>query len=79
MLSLVNTDPNKPARVSVKIVGATPHRASARVLTTPDMNTHNTFEKPDMVAPATYTGGKNKGDAWVFDLPSKSVVVATFQ
>jgi alpha-N-arabinofuranosidase len=47
------------------------------VLTTPAMNTHNTFEKPDTVAPVAYTGGKKKGDAWVFDLPSRSVVVAT--
>jgi alpha-N-arabinofuranosidase len=47
------------------------------VLTTPAMNTHNTFEKPATVQPAAFTGGKKKGDAWVFDLPSKSVVVAT--
>jgi alpha-N-arabinofuranosidase len=77
VLSLVNTDPNKPARVTVKITGASPGKIDARVLTTPAMNTHNTFEKPDTVAPVAYTGGKRKGDAWVFDLPSRSVVVAT--
>jgi alpha-N-arabinofuranosidase len=77
VLSLVNTDPNRPARVTVRITGATPGRASARVLTTPAMNTHNTFEKPDTVAPVAFSGGKTKGGAWIFDLPSKSVVVAT--
>ena len=41
------------------------------------MNTHNTFEKPDAVQPAAFSGGKLKGDCWVFDLPAKSVVVAT--
>jgi alpha-N-arabinofuranosidase len=77
VLSLVNTDPNKSARVTVKITGASVGKLAARLLTTPAMNTHNTFEKPDTVAPVAYTGGKKKGDAWVFDLPSRSVVVAT--
>jgi alpha-N-arabinofuranosidase len=63
--------------VTVNIAGAKAGRISARLLTTPAMNTHNTFEKPDTVAPVAFGGGKKKGDAWVFDLPSKSVVVAT--
>jgi alpha-L-arabinofuranosidase len=77
VLSIVNTDPNRPARVSVKIAGASASKLNARLLTTPAMNAHNTFEKPDSVAPVGYTGGKKKGDAWVFDVPSKSVMVAT--
>ncbi|HTU66435.1 MAG TPA: alpha-L-arabinofuranosidase C-terminal domain-containing protein [Steroidobacteraceae bacterium] len=77
VLSLINTDPNKPATVTVKISGASASKLAARLLTTPAMNTHNTFEKPDMVAPVAFTGGKKKGDSWVFELPSKSVVVAT--
>lgn len=77
VLSLVNTDATKPVRITVKIAGARPGRISARVLTTQAMNTHNTFEKPATVQPAAFTGGKKKGDTWVFDVPSKSVVVAT--
>jgi alpha-L-arabinofuranosidase len=77
VLSLVNTNPNKPARVTVKIQGATAKKISARVLTTDAMNAHNTFDSPEAVKPAAFNGGKLKGDSWVFDLPSKSVVVAT--
>jgi len=77
VLSLVNTDPNKPARVTAKIAGAAAKKMSARILTTPAMNTHNTFDAPNAVQPATFTGGKAKGDGWVFDLPAKSVVVVT--
>jgi len=77
VLSLVNTDPNKPASVTVKITGASASKVAARLLTTPAMNTHNTFEKPDSVAPVAFTGAKKKGDAWVFELPARSVVVAT--
>ncbi|HWN47142.1 MAG TPA: alpha-L-arabinofuranosidase C-terminal domain-containing protein, partial [Steroidobacteraceae bacterium] len=56
VLSLVNTDPNKPARVTAKISGAAAKKMSARVLTTPAMNAHNTFDAPNAVQPATFTG-----------------------
>ena len=77
VLSLVNTDPNKPARVTAKISGAAAKKMSARVLTTPAMNAHNTFDAPNAVQPANFKGGKAKGDGWVFELPAKSVVVVT--
>ena len=76
LVALVNTDPMKPARVTARITGQNPKTITARVLTTEAMNTHNTFEKPNAVQPTAFTGGKRKGDAWVFDLPAKSVVVA---
>ena len=79
LLALVNTDPSKPARVTAKVAGSTPRKMTARVLTAPAMNTHNTFDAPNTVQPAAFTGGKLKGDTWVFDLPAKSVVVATLK
>jgi len=77
VLSLVNTDPNKPARVTTKISGASPKKMNARILTTEAMNAHNTFDQPNNVQPAAFNGGKARGDSWVFDLPAKSVVVVT--
>jgi alpha-N-arabinofuranosidase len=77
VLALVNSDPNTPARVTTKIAGASAKKISARVLTAPQMNIHNTFDHPDAIEPAAFTGGKRRGDSWVFDLPAKSVVVAT--
>jgi alpha-N-arabinofuranosidase len=77
VLALVNTDPNNPARVTAMITGAAAKKMSARVLTTPAMNTHNTFAAPDTVHPAVFKAGKPQGDGWIFDLPPKSVVVAT--
>jgi alpha-N-arabinofuranosidase len=77
LLALVNTDPGKPARVTVKLDGATAKKVNARLLTTPAMNTHNTFDQPDTVHPVTFNDARLKGDTVIFDLPSKSVVVAT--
>src|SRR5262249_19327781 len=82
VLALVNTDPGNPARLTARIAGGKARPGamtmSARVLTTPDMNTHNTFDKPDAVQPAPFKGAKAQGDDWIFELPPKSVVVATF-
>ena len=77
LMALVNTDPGKPARVTTHITGDEARRFSGRVLTTPEMNTHNTFDKPNTVQPAPFTAGRQKGHAWVFELPPKSVVVVT--
>jgi alpha-L-arabinofuranosidase len=77
VLALVNADPNKAARVTVKYPGAAPKSFAARVLTTAAMNAHNTFDKPNAVQPAAFNGAKKRGDSWVFELSAKSVVVAT--
>jgi alpha-N-arabinofuranosidase len=77
-LALVNTNPGVGARLTVKVAGGTAGKVNARVLTSPAMNTHNTFDKPNALEPAAFTGAKRRGDEWVFELPAKSVVVATF-
>ena len=77
VLALVNTDPNKGATVKTKIAGAAPKKATGRVLTSAAMNTHNTFDKPDALQPAAFSGAKRKGDEWSIELPAKSVVVVT--
>ena len=78
-LSIVNLDPNRPAQVSTKIVGASAKRITGRLLTAPAMNTVNTFDKPDGVKPARFTGMQVQGDQITLSLPSKSVVVLEIQ
>ena len=74
-VSVVNLDPNRPAQVSMKINGATPANINGRVLTAQAMNATNTFERPDAVRPAPFTGFKTEGGVVTLSLPSKSVVV----
>jgi len=78
-LSIVNLDPNRPAQISTKIVGASAKSITGRVLTAPAMNTVNTFDKPDAVKPARFTGIQVQGDQITLSLPSKSVVVLEIQ
>jgi alpha-N-arabinofuranosidase len=74
-LSIVNLDPNRAAQVSTRITGASGKSITGRILTAPAMNTVNTFDKPDVVRPAPFTGIKVQGDQITLSLPSKSVVV----
>jgi alpha-L-arabinofuranosidase len=76
LVAFVNANPNASATVRTIITGAKAAKVNARVLTTPAMNTHNTFDKPTAVQPAPFKGAKLQGDTWTFTLPSKSVVVA---
>lgn len=41
------------------------------------MNAHNTFDSPDLVKTADFTGFNLTGDGFTVTLPAKSVVVVT--
>ncbi|HVF41858.1 MAG TPA: alpha-N-arabinofuranosidase [Pyrinomonadaceae bacterium] len=74
-VSVVNLDPNRAAHVTMKVDGATPANINGRVLTAQALNAVNTFERPEAVRPAAFTGFKSEGGAVTLSLPSKSVVV----
>jgi alpha-N-arabinofuranosidase len=73
-LSLVNVDPNRPARISAAIPGLTARGASGRILTGTAVDSHNNFDDPDEVAPAPFSGRARDG-ALEFELPPKSIAV----
>jgi alpha-L-arabinofuranosidase len=70
LLALVNLDPERPARVTTNLNGA----AAGRVLTAAAIDAHNTFERPQAVAPAAYAA-KPGAQGLVLELPAKSIVV----
>lgn len=74
-VSLCNLDPNNPAEVNCELRGAMPQKLSGRVLTAPQINTHNTFDQPDNVKPAKFEAVKSLGSGFVATLPPKSVVM----
>ena len=78
-LSVVNLDPNRPARVSTKVTGASAKAVKGRVLTAPAINTINTFDRPDTVKPAPFNGFQLQGDQLTLSLPARSVVVLEIQ
>lgn len=74
-VTLANMDPNRARPVSIAMQGHGMTAVSGRVLTASDMRAHNTFERPDVVRPATYTGARITGGTLSAELPPMSVVV----
>jgi alpha-N-arabinofuranosidase len=79
VLSLANTSAAQPAALSVSLQGVAPKSVAGRILTAPLLDAHNTFEAPNAVQPAAFTGASLKGGALEIALPAKSVVVLTLQ
>jgi alpha-N-arabinofuranosidase len=73
-IALVNLDPNKAASVTATITGRSIASAAGQLLTAAAMDGHNSFDKPNAVAPTAITGTV-RGDRLTLVLPPKSVVV----
>lgn len=78
-ISLTNLDPNRARTVRTELRGANVHAVSGRILTAATMGAHNTFEQPDAVHLASFTGARLAGDRLTVELPPKSVVVLELQ
>jgi alpha-N-arabinofuranosidase len=74
-LSLVNLDPNQPAEITTTFMGSTIRSVSGEVLTAPAVNTANTFDHPNAVRPARFSGYKIQNSQVILSIPPKSVVV----
>lgn len=74
-LALVNIDPHHAITVSARIEGMSAPAATGQVLTAAAMDAHNTFEHPDALRPAPFSGGAGAGGRLVLRLPPKSVAV----
>jgi alpha-N-arabinofuranosidase len=74
-ISLVNTNPDAAANVACDVSGANIGSVSGRVLTAPSMTSHNTFDAPHTVEPASFAGASVSGGHLTVTLPPLSVVV----
>ena len=74
-ISICNLDPNHEAGIECELRGMQAEHVSGRVLTAPEMNTHNTFEDPEQIRPAIFKSVKLKKNLITATLPAKSVVV----
>ncbi|HEX2861833.1 MAG TPA: alpha-N-arabinofuranosidase [Lacunisphaera sp.] len=74
-LSLVNLHPSEPITVATALEGVTARTVTGRILTGPEMNSRNTFDAPEAVKPAAFTGATLAHGKLNVTLPAKSVVV----
>jgi alpha-N-arabinofuranosidase len=72
---MANLNPNKAVTVTCPLVGDSFKKVTAEVLTASEINSFNSFEKPDAVKPAAFNGFSFKDGILTITMPSKSVVV----
>jgi alpha-N-arabinofuranosidase len=78
-IGLTNVDPNAPAEVAVSLEGWAPGTVSGRILTAATMDAHNSFDQPDTVRPAAFSGARIEGGKLLVTLPPKSLVMLDLQ
>lgn len=76
-LALTNVDPNRPADIEARLSGITATSVSGETLTAPKVDSVNTFEAPNTVAPKPFAA-KVQGGKLTLRLEPKSVTVISF-
>jgi alpha-N-arabinofuranosidase len=75
-LALTNLDAQRPVTISASLAGYTPRSAKGETLTAPQVDSVNTFEAPQAVAPRTISPGVQGGTV-TMTLDPRSVTVIT--
>jgi alpha-N-arabinofuranosidase len=78
-ISLVNIDPNNTVTLSTTLNQIKWSTVTGDVLTSAKITDINTFDKPETVKIAKFTGTKKTGDLLNVVLPAKSVVLLTIK
>ncbi len=74
-ISLVNIDANKAQEISIAIEGGNYRLVTGRILTSDNIQNHNSFDKPELITPRSFNGASLADNKLKLTLPPFSVVV----
>jgi len=74
-LSLVNIDPKQAVHMELELKGKEKGKVSGQLLTSEQMDSHNTFSDPEEVVPVGFDGATFKKGKIDLTIPARSVVV----
>lgn len=74
-ISLTNADLNKPREVHIDLSSVKIKSVNGRILTSGNIQDHNTFENSKKVSPSQFSEFKTNGGKITVKLPAKSIVV----
>ena len=77
-VEITNIDPNETVDVELNLVGASAKAASGETLTAPKVDSINTFDAPNTVAPKPISA-KAQGGKLILKLEPKSVSVISLE
>jgi len=74
-ISLCNIDPKSRQKIVCELNKYSATKVSGQILTSKEMNAHNTFDKPNVVVPKKFSDFKTNGKGIAINLPPMSVVM----
>ncbi|MCD8178313.1 MAG: alpha-N-arabinofuranosidase [Tannerellaceae bacterium] len=74
-ITLANVDLDNNQNITLDLNNQKINKVNGRILTSKTINDHNTFEKPEVVKPAAFTGAKVDKGQLKINLPAQSIVV----
>ncbi|MBP1663388.1 MAG: alpha-N-arabinofuranosidase [Bacteroidetes bacterium] len=74
-ITLTNADLDNAKKVKIDLAGKKAVKVTGKILTSKNVQDHNTFENPDKVKPETFTKFKFTDGVLNVNLPEKSIVV----
>jgi alpha-N-arabinofuranosidase len=74
-ISVVNIDAAKTQEVTINMEDIKFNSITGRILASPKIQDHNTFENADKIKPVSFSGAQKSGNTISLKLPSASVVV----
>jgi alpha-N-arabinofuranosidase len=74
-ISVTNINSKQQENITINLGGNKYNKVSGRILTSPRLQDHNTFEEPEKIKPQIFTGASLKGNSLILKLPPFSVVV----
>ncbi|MBN2699335.1 MAG: alpha-N-arabinofuranosidase [Bacteroidales bacterium] len=73
-ISIVNIDPNRKVEMEIELRGGDYGKVTGNILTAPATNSHNTFEKKDVVKPVTLEDVRIRKNRIELVVPAKSII-----
>jgi len=74
-ISLVNIDPNKTHKITLKLNGKKFRMVSGQILASATVNDYNSFDEPEKIKPEAFNGATLKDDTINISMPKASVIV----
>ena len=74
-VSIVNAHAKEAIELNCELQDIEAGSVTGRILTAEELDAHNTFEQPERVKPASFSGASLKEGKLTADIPPRSVVV----
>jgi len=74
-VSIVNTHAREAVKLAADMPGVDASQVSGRILTSDELDAHNTFDQPNRLQPTEFTGAAIEDGKLTVDVPPRSVIV----